>query len=161
MLLTRLVQIDLDTKLVLIHIPTTDHLARLRQHVHDQPLAVWRRHEVGSLPGPWRCHCLACPRDVQGVPIHIGSCTYVGLIPDPLSKIFPTLTLKAEARSAALSSMRRPSCIQGGGGGQAQRRSSTRRTRSTDRTTRLLIALLGLFLIAETPMVCVVSQIND
>ena len=67
---------------------------------------------------------------------------------------FLTFTLKAEARSAALSSTRRPSCIPG----SEPSRSSTRRTRSTDRTTRLLIALLGLFLIAETPMVNTLPQ---
>ena len=78
-------------------------------------------------------------------------------IVEELNNSFLTFILKAGARSAALSSQRRPSCIPGG----ELSRSSTRRARSTDRTTRLLIVLLGLFLLAETPMVHIASKINS
>ena len=121
------------------------------QYVHHQPLALRGRHEVGSLLGAWGCHCLACPRDVQGLPKHKEVYSWITLWE------FSYFHMKAEARSAALSSTRRPSCIPG----SELSRSSTRRTRSTDRTTRLLIALLGLFLIAETPMVNIASKINS
>ena len=52
------------------HPSATDQLAWPRQSVHHQPLALRRRHEVGSLLGAWGCHRLANPRDVQGLPKH-------------------------------------------------------------------------------------------
>jgi len=81
---------------------------------------------------------------LYGVVMKLVPCLVLGVV----TALLVHEMYKAEARSAALSSTRRPSCIPG----SELSRSSTRRTRSTDRTTRLLIALLGLFLIAETPM---------
>ena len=76
------------------------------------------------------------------------------LIPCLVLAVFTSLLIRAmyqaEAQSLALSSTRRCSIrplVKGG------RRNSTRRSRSTDRTTRLLIALLVLFLLSETPLV--------
>ena len=134
--------------------PTLDHVAPQGHHLHDQPLALRRCHEVGSLSRAWGCHCSAYPRDVQGITTQKVSCSCIDFL-KTLSFPF-NLTFKAEARSAALSSTRRQSCTSGSA---LQRRSSMRRARNTDRTTRLLIALLGLFLIAETPMVLISASL--
>ena len=76
------------------------------------------------------------------------------LVPCLVLAVFTSLLIRAmyqaEAHSLALSTTRRASIrplVRGG------RRDSTRRSRSTDRTTRLLIALLVLFLLSETPLV--------
>ena len=54
------------SKATLIQIPTKGNLRRLCHNVHNQPVVVRGRHEVGSLPCPRRCHRPPGPRDVQG-----------------------------------------------------------------------------------------------
>ena len=54
------------SKAKLIQIPTKGNLRRLCHNVHNQPVVVRGRHEVGSLPCPRRCHRPPGPRDVQG-----------------------------------------------------------------------------------------------
>ena len=54
------------SKAKLILISTKGNLRRLCHNVHNQPVVVRGRHEVGSLPCPRRCHRPPGPRDVQG-----------------------------------------------------------------------------------------------
>ena len=60
--------------------PTLDHVAPQGHHLHDQPLALRRCHEVGSLSRAWGCHCSAYPRDVQGLTTQKVSCSCIDFL---------------------------------------------------------------------------------
>ena len=74
---------SLHTREIIIPSPlnsTLDHVAPQGHHLHDQPLALRRCHEVGSLSRAWGCHCSAYPRDVQGLTTQKVSCSCIDFL---------------------------------------------------------------------------------
>ena len=84
---------SLHTREIIIPSPlnsTLDHVAPQGHHLHDQPLALRRCHEVGSLSRAWGCHCSAYPRDVQGLTTQKVLCSNIDFLKTSRSNPWPS-----------------------------------------------------------------------